>query len=167
MRPTTLNEWRAPVLALLCLLVLALVWYGAGEFFDYDPVAHTGSLEDHRSANQPTSFTCRRAAAIKVLFCRDHPVSRKRQAYPRVKSGSLAFSARASWVSRRAPYRFVGVLRWTGRGPRTSEGNPSCRSRLTSMLSRFDGACFDHSVLGFRNFFELQPQGRTQCASGI
>jgi hypothetical protein len=48
MRPTTLNEWRAPVLTLLCLLALALVWYGAGEFFfDYDPVAHTGSLEDH------------------------------------------------------------------------------------------------------------------------
>jgi hypothetical protein len=47
MRPTTLNEWRAPVLALLCLLALALVWYGAGEFFDYDPVAHTGSVEEH------------------------------------------------------------------------------------------------------------------------
>jgi len=47
MRPTTLNEWRAPVLTLLCLLALGLMWYGAGELFDYDPVAHTGSLEDH------------------------------------------------------------------------------------------------------------------------
>jgi hypothetical protein len=47
MRPTTLNEWRAPVLALLCLLALVVVWHGAGALFDYDPVAHTGSLEDH------------------------------------------------------------------------------------------------------------------------
>ena len=39
MRPTTLNEWRAPVLTLLCLLVLALVWYGAGESSTHDPVA--------------------------------------------------------------------------------------------------------------------------------
>jgi len=46
MRPTTLNEWRAPVLTLLCLLALALVWYGAGEFF-FDYVAHTGSVADH------------------------------------------------------------------------------------------------------------------------
>jgi hypothetical protein len=46
MRPTTLNEWRAPVLTLLCLLALGLMWYGAGELFVFDPVALRGSLED-------------------------------------------------------------------------------------------------------------------------
>jgi hypothetical protein len=79
---------------------------------------------------------------------------------PRQKRPS-SFSARASWVriGLRAPYRFVGVLRWTGSG--SDLGGESILS-LAADLHAFSirWSLFDHSVLGFRNFFELQPQGR-------
>ena len=72
----------------------------------------------HRAGDLLEAELARTACRNKGAFCRDHPVSRKRQAYPRGKSGPLRSQRRSAGLEDRlgAPYSFVGVLRWTGTG---------------------------------------------------
>ena len=54
-----------------------------------------------------------------------------------------------------------GVLRWTGTGSDLGGGSILSLAADVHAFS-FDGACFDHSVLGFRNFFGCSPKVATR-----